>query len=159
MSEKENASASFVLYCDWEDIIADLTNEEVGQLFKAIFAYINHDYVENFNGRTGVGVAYKTMCKQIDINRKKYEQIVEKRKKAAQKRWEKQNTDMQMQILQCIMLMLMTMEMVMVMFLLMTMTMEMCLHLNPLRFSPMNSEPTLSVCRRSRRSRHISQKL
>ena len=96
MSEKENASASFVLYCDWEDIIADLTNEEVGQLFKAIFAYINHDYVENFNGRTGVGVAYKTMCKQIDINRKKYEQIVEKRKKAAQKRWEKQNTDMQM---------------------------------------------------------------
>lgn len=96
MGDKDNTSATFVLYCDWEDIITDLTDEEVGQLFKAVFAYVNHDTVENFNGRTGLGVAYKTIRKQIDVNRKKYEQVVEKRKKAALKRWEKQNADMQM---------------------------------------------------------------
>ena len=95
MSDKENTSATFVLYCDWEDIIEDLTDEEVGQLFKAIFAYVNHDIVENFNGRTGLGVAFKTIRRQIDVNRKKYEQVVEKRRKAALKRWEKQNSAMQ----------------------------------------------------------------
>lgn len=95
MGDKDNTSATFVLYSDWEDIITDLTDEEVGQLFKAVFAYVNHGTVENFNGRTGLGVAYKTIRKQIDVNRKKYEQVVEKRKKAALKRWEKQNADMQ----------------------------------------------------------------
>ena len=96
MGDKDNASATFVLYCDWEDIIEDLTDEEVGKLFKAIFAYVNHDSIEKFDGRSGLGVAFKTIRKQIDVNRKKYEQVVEKRKKAAFKRWEKQNTSTQM---------------------------------------------------------------
>ena len=92
MAEKENI-ASFVLYCDWEDIIEDLTDEEVGQLFKAIFAYVNREDVIHFDGRSGVGVAFKTICKQIDVNRRKYEQIVEKRRNAANKRWKNKGDD------------------------------------------------------------------
>ena len=88
-------SATFVLYCDWEDIIEDLTDEEVGKLFKAIFAYVNHGVAEQFDGRTGLGVAFKTIRRQIDVNRKKYEQVVEKRRNAAKKRWEKQNPEAQ----------------------------------------------------------------
>lgn len=95
MSEKENMSATFVLYCDWEDIIEDLTDEEVGQLFKAVFAYVNHNKVIKFDGRSGVGVAFKTICKQIDVNRRKYEQIVEKRRNAANKRWKNKDNDVQ----------------------------------------------------------------
>ena len=91
----ENLSATFVLYCDWEDIIEDLTDEEVGQLFKAIFAYVNHGVARQFDGRTGLGVAFKTIRRQIDVNRKKYEQVVEKRRNAAKKRWEKQNSEAQ----------------------------------------------------------------
>ena len=91
----ENLSATFVLYCDWEDIIEDLTDEEVGKLFKAIFAYVNHGVAEQFDGRTGLGVAFKTIRRQIDVNRKKYEQVVEKRRNAAKKRWEKQNPEAQ----------------------------------------------------------------
>ena len=94
MAEKENI-ASFVLYCDWEDIIEDLTDEEVGQLFKAIFAYVNREDVIHFDGRSGVGVAFKTICKQIDVNRRKYEQIVEKRRNAANKRWKNKGDDVQ----------------------------------------------------------------
>ena len=94
MAEKENI-ASFVLYCDWEDIIEELTDEEVGQLFKAIFAYVNREDVVHFDGRSGVGVAFKTICKQIDVNRRKYEQIVEKRRNAANKRWKNKSDDMQ----------------------------------------------------------------
>ena len=92
MAEKENI-ASFVLYCDWEDIIEDLTDEEVGQLFKAIFAYVNREDVIHFDGRSGVGVAFKTIRKQIDVNRRKYEQIVEKRRNAANKRWKNKGDD------------------------------------------------------------------
>jgi hypothetical protein len=94
VAEKENI-ASFVLYCDWEDIIEELTDEEVGQLFKAIFAYVNREDVVHFDGRSGVGVAFKTICKQIDVNRRKYEQIVEKRRNAANKRWKNKSDDMQ----------------------------------------------------------------
>lgn len=86
-------SATFVLYCDWEDIIEDLTDEEVGRLFKAIFSYVNHGSAEQFDGRSGLGVAFKTIRRQIDVNRQKYEQVVEKRRNAAKKRWEKQNSD------------------------------------------------------------------
>lgn len=95
MAEKENMSATFVLYCDWEDIIEELTDEEVGQLFKAIFAYVNREDVVRFDGRSGVGVAFKTICKQIDVNRRKYEQIVEKRRNAANKRWKNKGDDVQ----------------------------------------------------------------
>lgn len=95
MAEKENMSATFVLYCDWEDIIEELTDEEVGQLFKAIFAYVNREDVVHFDGRSGVGVAFKTICKQIDVNRRKYEQIVEKRRNAANKRWKNKGDDVQ----------------------------------------------------------------
>lgn len=91
----ENLSATFVLYCDWKDIIVDLTDEDVGKLFKAIFRYVNGGETARFDGRTGLGVAFKTICKQIDVNRKKYEQVVEKRRNAAKKRWEKQNFEAQ----------------------------------------------------------------
>ena len=91
----ENLSATFVLYCDWEDIIVDLTDEDVGKLFKAIFRYVNGGETARFDGRTGLGVAFKTICKQIDVNRKKYEQVVEKRRNAAKKRWEKQKSEAQ----------------------------------------------------------------
>ena len=88
-------SATFVLYCDWEDVINDLTDEEAGRLFKAIFAYVNNGIVNHFDKGTGISIAYKTMCKQIDVNRKKYEQVVEKRRNAANKRWKKSDEDMQ----------------------------------------------------------------
>ena len=88
-------SATFVLYCDWEDVINDLTDEEAGRLFKAIFAYVNNGIVNHFDKGTGISIAYKTMCKQIDVNRKKYEQVVEKRRNAANKRWKKSEEDMQ----------------------------------------------------------------
>lgn len=88
-------SATFVLYCDWEDVINDLTDEEAGRLFKAIFAYVNNGIVNHFDKGTGISIAYKTMCKQIDVNRRKYEQVVEKRRNAANKRWKKSDEDMQ----------------------------------------------------------------
>lgn len=88
-------NTTFVLYTDWEDIIDELTDEEVGKLFKAIFAYVSHGDISHFDGRSGLGVAFKTIRKQIDVNLKKYEETVEKRRKAANKRWKKSDGDMQ----------------------------------------------------------------
>ncbi len=95
MSDKDK-SATFVLYKDWRDVVEDLTDEELGKLFRAILDYVNDCQVESFDGRTGLGVAFKTIRKQIDVNCQKYEQVVEKRRKAAQKRWGKQGASMQM---------------------------------------------------------------
>ena len=82
---------SFVLFSDWIELFEDLTNEEIGILFKAVFLFVNGEnddtIKEIIDDNKGVKIAYKAISRQIKANFKKYSQIVEVRKNAASKRW------------------------------------------------------------------------
>lgn len=65
-------SDTFILYCSWADIIDDLSDEEAGQLFKALFAYVNNSEMPDFRRGSGLAIAFKSIVKQIDVNLKKY---------------------------------------------------------------------------------------
>lgn len=71
---------SFVLYTDYYEHIENLTNEEAGQLIKAIFQYEMGKDPE-FENRV-VGMAFSFIKSQLKRDSDKYADTIEKRKKA-----------------------------------------------------------------------------
>ena len=71
---------SFCIYMDWEEQLSDLTDEERGQIFSAIFEY----------KRTGIvpelprilALVFSFIRQQLDRDAEKYEQKIEKRREA-----------------------------------------------------------------------------
>ncbi len=80
---------SFVLYCDLDDVFSFLTDEEAGQLIKAVFAFEIRGEVTEFTDRM-LQSSYKRITDSLIRNREKYAEISEERRKAACKRWEKE---------------------------------------------------------------------
>ena len=67
MAEKK----SFVVYYDWEDLIYALDdNEEVGELFKALFAFAKRGEQHEFEG--ALKMAFLMMSRQIARDNEKY---------------------------------------------------------------------------------------
>ena len=79
---------SFVLYCDLNEVFSLLTDEEAGQLIKAVFDFELRGEVTEFSDRM-LQSAYKRITDSLLRNREKYAEICEKRRCAIQKRWEK----------------------------------------------------------------------
>lgn len=75
---------SFLVYCDKSEQVDLLTDEEAGQLFKALFRYVRDGEILVTDNRTlqYAFVAFKTT---IDHNAEKYTRIVEKRREAGRK--------------------------------------------------------------------------
>ena len=67
-----------------------LTDEECGQLFKALMHYVREG-AELETGSLPLKLMFSVFKSQIDENGEKWEQIREKRSIAAKKRWEKNN--------------------------------------------------------------------
>ena len=70
------AKNSFILYHDYYEALADLTDEQVGKLFRAIFEYEIEKKEPSFTGE--LKVAFKFIKKDLDINLDKYESICER---------------------------------------------------------------------------------
>lgn len=82
---KDNNFNSFVMYHDFYDSLEELTNEEAGLLFKAIYNYqIGNDYLTEDKL---VNIMLKTLIKTFERDKDKWLTIKEKRSEAAKTRW------------------------------------------------------------------------
>lgn len=68
---------TFLMYKDWDLFISDLTDEQAGQLLKAIY--------DKQNGRdaavnSDLSILFAYICKKIDDNEEKYRDICERRR-------------------------------------------------------------------------------
>lgn len=77
---------SFILYADAYDSIRTLTDEECGQLLRAIFLY--HCGEELPELTPVVGMAFSFLRRTFDANSSKYKYKCEKAKAAAKVRWD-----------------------------------------------------------------------
>ena len=77
------AKNSFVIYHNYRDTLEDLTDEQVGKLFRAIFDYEIDKKEPNFNGE--LKIAFRFIKKDLDLNNDKHESICERNRKNGQK--------------------------------------------------------------------------
>ena len=76
MSEKK----SFVLYTDYIKHINRLTDEEAGQLFKALFRYVESGEIPELSDRADM--AFSFITEQMGRDFEKWEKIRQKRSEA-----------------------------------------------------------------------------
>ena len=81
----ENAPAkpSFILYSDYISFIEEFSDEEAGELFKAIMLYVNNRPVPKLS--KGVKAIYKHITNQLEKDFDKWQDIKEKRAKSGRK--------------------------------------------------------------------------
>ena len=79
MAEKK----SFVLYTEYEENIEELPDVELGQLFRAIFGYVNRGIVPELSPSSKM--AFSFIRKDLDRNQAKYEETCRKRREAGSK--------------------------------------------------------------------------
>ena len=84
----ENMKNSFILYHEYSDYINKLTDEQAGQLLKAIFAYVQDGTMPTLDPLTDM--VFTVIRKQLDKDRAKYEEKCKQNRKNAEKRWVKQ---------------------------------------------------------------------
>ena len=76
---------TFLMYKEWEELTDALDSmEEVGRLFKALFAYASRGEQPDFSG--ALKIAFLCISKQIDRDGEKWEEMCEKNKAVAAKR-------------------------------------------------------------------------
>lgn len=74
---------SFVLYSEYEENLEELPDEELGQLFRAIFSYVNRGVVLDLS--PSCKMAFSFIRKDLDRNQAKYEETCRKRREAGSK--------------------------------------------------------------------------
>lgn len=84
------AKDSFILYLDQQEIFEMLTDEEAGQLIKAIFEYEDTGNIRELD--KSLQIAFIPIKSALDRNKEKYNKVVERNKKNIEKRWNKENT-------------------------------------------------------------------
>ena len=87
MSEKK----SFVLYCDTIEQWEMLSNEQAGQLIKALLKYGNSGDRLNSDD-DAITMAFSFISSQIDRDREKWENAREKRSKFMKEKWQKEKS-------------------------------------------------------------------
>lgn len=80
--EKENKS--FVVFFDWYNNTAKLDNAQFGELFRAIFKYVESDVQPEFDDGA-MEMAFNFIKNDIDRNQTKYMEIKQKRSEAGKK--------------------------------------------------------------------------
>ena len=86
---------NFLLRKSLIDVVKDLSDEDVGKLFKGILNYVN----TGDSGLSGLmNSVFVYIQKDIDKNEEHYKKICEKRQEAINKRWEKENNPKQAKI-------------------------------------------------------------
>ena len=89
-------SKGFLLYPNQWPALSRLSDKQLGQLLAAIFDYIREKTdVEAIENRldSETAIAFRFLQLQLDIDEEKYQQLIEKRRAAAQRRWAKYAND------------------------------------------------------------------
>ena len=81
---------TFILFTENKSLVDKLSDEQAGKLIKAVFQYECDDTFPDFSDDLALSLVFDVMKRQLDYSREKYEIIKEKRKEAANRRW--QNT-------------------------------------------------------------------
>ena len=95
----EKGRPGVMLYFDLRPCLKRLSNQEKGQLFEYILDYAEFGEVPEAEGL--VGVAWDFIKPRIDHDAERYEEVSERRRQAAQKRWDKQEKEMQADANEC----------------------------------------------------------
>ncbi len=74
-----------MLYFDIRPCLARLTMDQQGQLFNAILDYGEEGIEPNFDYM--LGIAWDFIKPRLELDRKRYEEVCEKRRRAARQRW------------------------------------------------------------------------
>jgi hypothetical protein len=74
---------SFQVYKDWDIYLEDLENEEIGELFKALFAFAKNGKQAEFMG--ALKMVFLMMAQSIERDGKKWEQTAQRRKDGGKK--------------------------------------------------------------------------
>ena len=82
---------SFILYTSYYALIEGLTDEQLGQLTRAIFLYARDGEVINLE--PVVRMAFVFIKDKIDRNQQKYQKKCERNRENIRKRWNKSNTN------------------------------------------------------------------
>ena len=77
---------NFILYTSYKDAIMVLSDEQAGQLLKAIFEFATTGVKQEI-GDTAVKFAYMLIVSQIETSNKQYEKKCERMRANIQKRW------------------------------------------------------------------------
>ncbi len=80
----EKESKSFVVFFDWYDNTDELDNAQFGELFRAIFKYVESGAQPKFDSGA-MAMAFKFIKNDIDRNQSKYLEIKQKRSEAGRK--------------------------------------------------------------------------
>ena len=83
MAEKK----SFLLYTSYLDNVEILSDEEAGQLLKAIYAFVNDNEIPKLD--RVVQLTFNPIKAHLERDKEKYKEICRKRSENIQKRWEK----------------------------------------------------------------------
>ena len=79
-----------MLHFEWMDSLQQLSHEQLGRLFLAILEYGKNGTVPEWDDRFLLFV-WNVLRPHLDLDRKRYEAVVEKRRAAANKRWNSQS--------------------------------------------------------------------
>lgn len=74
---------SFVLFTEYEENLKELPDEELGQLFRAIFSYVNRGIVPDLSPSNKM--AFSFIRQDLDRNQAKYEKTCKSRAEAGKK--------------------------------------------------------------------------
>lgn len=69
-----------------QNVLQDLTDEEAGMILKALIAYADSGEEFETDDRL-LGLCFRTIRSEVDRNNEKYEDVCDKRRKAASERW------------------------------------------------------------------------
>lgn len=83
MKEKNN----FLIYHDSYTIIEELTIQERGELFTSLYHYSMYGEIPEYENRSLLSLAFKSIRTAIDISNKRYQEKCEKNSESANKRW------------------------------------------------------------------------
>ncbi len=79
---------SFILYYDLEEVFSYLSDEEAGQMIKAVMAYEIRGERTQFSDRM-MASTFKRITDNLDRNKENYLKTCEAKREAAYKRWNK----------------------------------------------------------------------
>lgn len=82
---------SFILYCDLIHTVSKLNDEQVGKLFKHILSYVNDENPVTEDLITNI--AFEPIKQALKRDLVKYEQLREKNKENARKRWDSKRNE------------------------------------------------------------------
>lgn len=89
----EKGRPGVMLWFDLRPCLKRLSLEEKGLLFECILDYAEYGAVPELEGMTGV--AWDFIQPRIDRDAERYEEVVENKRRAARKRWDKQEESLQ----------------------------------------------------------------